>query len=405
MRFVPVPPELLVGLDVLPWSVYDSSGKLLLTKGASLRTHGQSIHARGVYFEERFSLRWYREFMQEMEQRILDGMPLGMIGNSEPKHWRDVWGMSRKLPLIELLDCWATRIHGLLGNYQASTAWAERMVASMQGAQESLTLDIEGCQSILLLLSSLHRDNYVGWHALTRMLMVLRCAEPLQLSGFQTQSLCCAAMSADVAMARLSGVLAHQKEPLSDVQKEQVKGHAAEGRRMLEAAGITDVDWLYIVQNHHRLPEPLSKESAAVDWMLGVMRACDQLAALLSPRADRPALSAAQAMRKIAFSADLKSLDSAGAVVVKALGAKPAGTLVESQSEGWLGAITRANEEVVVLTNNQRMPRDIPQTRKLETPEQLKDLVPCAAYSVRQLGGVITKFITERWGVEQGANA
>lgn len=401
MRFVPVPPELLVNLDELPWSVYDSSGQLLLAKGASLKTHGSSIQARGVYFEERFSLRWYREFMQEMEKRIRDGLPLGQIGGSEPKHWRDVWGLSRKLPLIELLDCWATRIHGLLGNYQAEPAWAERLVAATQGAQESLTIDVEGCQTILLLLSSLNRDNYLGWHALTRMLMVLRCAEPLGLTGFQTQSLCCAALSADVAMAKLSGILAHQKEPLTPVQKEQIKEHAAQGRRMLEAAGINDQDWLHIVEHHHQLPVQLESATPPMEWMLGVMRSCDQLAALLSPRADRPALSPAQAMRKIAFSADLKSIDSAGAVVVKALGAKPAGTLVESQSEGWLGAITRANEEVVVLTNTQRMPRDIPQTRKLESPEQLKDLLPCAAYTVRNLGGVITKFITERWGLDQ----
>lgn len=172
-----------------------------------------------------------------------------------------------------------------------------------------------------------------------------------------------AALTMNIAMADLQARLATQVSPLTARQREAIHDHPARGVQMLSEAGITDMAWLDAVRLHHELPDGSgypagTSESSELAEML---RFADVYTALLSDRADRPAISARQAGRELHQMAATSPL--AGALI-KSFGIFPPGSVVRLAS-GEMGIVVRNGEKayhpkVAILTTPAGEPRLTP---------------------------------------------
>ncbi|MCA6218798.1 hypothetical protein KGA65_19825 [Ideonella sp. B7] len=175
-----------------------------------------------------------------------------------------------------------------------------------------------------------------------------------------------AALTMNIAMADLQARLATQVSPLTARQREAIHDHPVRGVQMLSEAGITDAAWLDAVRLHHELPDGSgypagTSESSELAEML---RFADVYTALLSDRADRPAISARQAGRELHQMAATSPL--AGALI-KSFGIFPPGSVVRLAS-GEMGIVVRNGEKayhprVAILTTATGEPRRAPLVR------------------------------------------
>jgi hypothetical protein len=87
-----------------------------------------------------------------------------------------------------------------------------------------------------------------------------------------------AALTMNISMLELQGVLATQDHPPSDEQRRAIHTHPVRSREMLVLAGVTDAEWLRAVEQHHEE----SKTAAATRE--ACQRPVSDLASLAAPR-------------------------------------------------------------------------------------------------------------------------
>ncbi len=158
-----------------------------------------------------------------------------------------------------------------------------------------------------------------------------------------------AALTMNIAMLELQGRLATQVTPLTATQREVIHDHPTRSAEMLEASGVTDVDWLAAVRNHHEVPGGGGYPRACqdVDDMASLLRRVDMYTAKLSPRVTRTAMPANQAGRDL-FVKDAQH--PMAAAVIKEFGVYPPGCFVQLEC-GEVGVVIKrgpnANTPVV----------------------------------------------------------
>lgn len=175
-----------------------------------------------------------------------------------------------------------------------------------------------------------------------------------------------AALTMNLAMIDLQARLATQVSPLTAKQREAIHEHPTRSAEMLSQAGITDEDWLDAVCNHHEVADGSGYPQGAmnVSELAEMLRFADIYTALLSSRANRPAMSAQQAGRELYQMAAQSPISAA---LIKSFGIFPPGSVVKLAS-GELGVVARNGEKayhpiVATLTNTQGEPRLTPLMR------------------------------------------
>ena len=155
---------------------------------------------------------------------------------------------------------------------------------------------------------------------------------------------------------------------------------------ILRAMGVTDPLWLDAVRthHHHRAPGKLAEKTLGQQMARLIQRA-DIFGARIAPRVTREPMSVTSAMQASYYD-ETKSMDEAGAALVKALGIYPPGAWVKLAS-GEIGVVVRrgasaATPRVAVLLNRSGMatgeplPRDTAQPAwKIVSPVAHKDVM------------------------------
>lgn len=148
-----------------------------------------------------------------------------------------------------------------------------------------------------------------------------------------------AALTMNVAMIELQGRLATQISPLTPLQRTTIREHPTRGVEMLQAAGITDPQWLTAVAQHHEVPDgsgyPLRLRD--VDETACLVHRADVYTAKLSSRSTRSALAANRAGREIFMQDPTDPMNNA---LVKEFGIYPPGCCVRLAS-GELGIVVK----------------------------------------------------------------
>jgi HD-GYP domain-containing protein (c-di-GMP phosphodiesterase class II) len=167
-----------------------------------------------------------------------------------------------------------------------------------------------------------------------------------------------AALTMNLSMLELQGQLASQATPLSDEQRERIHAHPERSAAMLEAAGITDADWLLAVRQHHEREDGTGYASGCteVSELASLLHRTDVYTAKLSPRRNREALNADVAARMV-YASDRGHPTTAA--IVKEFGLYPPGCPVRL-ANGETGFVVRRGEQahsprVAVTTDAQGM--------------------------------------------------
>ena len=135
------------------------------------------------------------------------------------------------------------------------------------------------------------------------------------------------ALTSNVAMLELQGLLARQTQILSEAQKALCRNHPTLGVRILEQAGVANPDWLHAVECHHEREDGSGYPAGRSDVgeLASLVRRADIYTSKLAGRSSRDALAADQAGRQM-FMQD--SSNPITAALVKEFGIYPPGCMV-----------------------------------------------------------------------------
>lgn len=185
-------------------------------------------------------------------------------------------------------------------------------------------------------------DQHVRYgvaHSVHAAITTYLVAQRLSWSAARTLVAFKAALTMNIAMIELQGRLATQVSPLTPLQRATIREHPMRGVEMLQTAGITDLEWLAAVAQHHEVPDgsgyPLRLRE--VGEIASLVRRADVYTAKLSARSTRKALAADRAAREL-FMQDPK--DTMSHALVKEFGIYPPGCCVRLAS-GELGIVVK----------------------------------------------------------------
>ena len=350
----------------IPFALRGVGGGLLANKGFVIRSADdlRALLARGqaLYVDTDESEESYRAFLSQIQSLLLSNKPLNQIAtmtlqtttapaaatqDNSPPAWRE-W----QLGLTQLL-----RTPGVAD-------FAQRFEDLFSALNAYLLKNPDGALLALMQMSAEETRYYSATHAMLSSVICMTVArETLRWPENRVLPLGCAALSMNVGMAQLQDELAQQSTPLTPQQAQQVDQHSDASVSILRAMGITDPLWLDAVRtHHHRAPGKLS-EKTLTQQMARLIQRSDIFGARIAPRINREPMSVTSAMQASYYD-ETKSMDEAGAALVKALGIYPPGAWVKLASAE-IGVVVRrgasaATPRVAVLLNKSGMPTGEP---------------------------------------------
>jgi len=175
------------------------------------------------------------------------------------------------------------------------------------------------------------------------------------------------ALTMNLSMLELQGQLARQTRALDAAQRSALTTHPARSVKMLQAAGVSDTDWLRAVLDHHEHEDGSGYPSGRRDVgeLASLARRADAYTAKLSARGYRDALAADIAGRQMFMQDPGHPMTAA---LVKEFGIYPPGCHVRLAS-GELAIVvargpTVSTPVVVCLTNEHGAPLEVPLRRE-----------------------------------------
>lgn len=247
----------------LGWDVFDAAGTLLLRRGYVVETEKQmrGLIERGLYVSDDY----FDNVVEPATPPEICFDPFWL--------WDDIQSkLVRILRDIDSQEFVEDRIGGLA-----------LLVCVLADKDPDAALGA-------ILLKDIERYAYT--HVLHVAVMAAILSKKLGWSDDDRRDLVCVALSMNVAMISLQSELTKQNEPLSEVQRWAVQVHPAQGRELLQRAGVGNERWLQAVALHHcrqSLPaESIARPDAAA--IAELVRTLDVFCAKISARAYRQAL-------------------------------------------------------------------------------------------------------------------
>lgn len=212
--------------------------------------------------------------------------------------------------------------------HPSEAGFAPRLEVLVEAIQAALAQDADA--GIFAMLHGEDAAGYAVTHALRTALVATLVAERCGWSPSARRTLVRAGLTMNIAMLDLQDTLVTQTTPPTARQRTEIASHARRGRAMLEAAGITDPDWLDTVAHHHVTPggHALPRQRRDLCPLACMIHYADVYLARLSPRATRAALAVNVAAREFHVSAGGADNPFVTAIL-EAMGIFPPGTFVK----------------------------------------------------------------------------
>lgn len=211
-------------------------------------------------------------------------------------------------------------------------------------------------------------QGYSAGHALMVASLCQMIGPRTGVRGDALQALTRAALTMNIAMSQLQDQLAGQVRPVDSVQRAEIDTHAEQGVERLKVLGVTDQDWLSLV-NHHHAAEHANAVAEPLLQCLQLLQMADRFVARISPRRNRRGLPPKLAAGNLYLEAQ-EQASTLGAAFVKLMGMYPPGTYVRLKSEE-TAVIVRRGERVntplaMAIADSQGMPLSTPSVRDTE---------------------------------------
>jgi HD-GYP domain-containing protein (c-di-GMP phosphodiesterase class II) len=182
-------------------------------------------------------------------------------------------------------------------------------------------------------------------HAVHTAIVCRLVAQRLQWSPADATRAFKAALTMNLAMFELQGILASQSTPPTDEQRRQIHSHPIRSREMLMNAGVADHDWLKAVEQHHEQPDrsgyPFGINNPSE--IATLLQRADVYTAKLSARATREPMAADRAGRELFMRDPANPITAA---LVKEFGVYPPGCYVALAS-GETGVVIKRGPTVM----------------------------------------------------------
>ncbi len=345
MTLMPVDESLLRLGEPLPVALWDAHGVLLMPRGAMIHDETQRTRlvAMGPRVQSQDHERIRRPWLLAMESMVLRNETLGKIAELQIHDVQpSVARVSASASGDDLAHRWNT-LRMRAGNTLRDPGAPEfrgRLLSDVQLLIDLLREDADA--SLLSLLHDVACDarDYGARHSLVvaALAALVALEHPGVWAPDEVQRLALAGLSMNVPILSLQDRLALQADRPTDEQRLALRDHGPRSASLLRQAGFVDESWLLAVaMHHHTLPlapvmsvADLAPE-LAVRYRARLIHKIDLYTARLSPRRNRPGLSATQAARA-AFLDDRGGADGVGSWLVKTVGLYPPGSLVKLRS-------------------------------------------------------------------------
>lgn len=335
--------------EALPWDVYDVSGQLLLRRG-------------------------YVVQKTEQIERLLDR---GMFVDAEIFKAHAARDSVAGRQAYDPLSIWQGVQAGMSGLMKESSRDASFMSA-VQGYAR-LVMDLCERNPDLAIAAILLKEyrRYPVAHGLHVAVLCELVARRGDFDENARLSLCCAALTQNIAIIELQQLLAHQKTPLAVEQRDAIDAHPEQGRRILMSSGVSDNEWLRAVLEHHENEDgtgyPRRTKSPGV--MATLIHTCDVYAAMLSQRAYRKPLLGSDAAKQMYVTMGQGKETPFPSLLIKEVGMYPPGSLVKL-ANGEVGVVCKrgvqANTPMVATLINAKGLQQLDPVRRDTAGAQFK---------------------------------
>ncbi len=272
----------------------------------------------------------------------------------------------------------------------ALSASPDRMAGALDGATALMLTLIDSSPEVALAQVVRQPESTSGHYGVTHSLhAATACHAAARYLGWgpdDQRRAFQAALTMNLGMLDLQARLSSQVSPLTSMQREAINEHPIRSVEMLSAAGIDDPDWLDAVLQHHETPDGRGYPHGISDVgeLAEMLRYADIYTARLSSRANRPAMSAAQAGRELRQIGGAKPL---AAALIKSFGIFPPGSLVRLAS-GEVGLVVRNGDKAhrpMVSACDQRQWRAAPHAGAArQRPARTAPWSPCCPRTPRR---------------------
>ena len=346
MQLIPIEAiqhQLLAG-TTLPWNVRNARGALLLAKGLRVTDEvmAAALRQRGVFVDAA-------------------DLPPGLECVADDR------------PSAGLAQRWYALEDGL-GSVLRDAEHPTFLARTQEAVAQLLALTEGNTHELIFLIVRHDHVRFAGYgvaHSLHTATLCSLLSRQLNWSAAERTSLLGAALTMNLSMLELQGVMATRATGPSASERQQIREHPHASARLLRAAGLADGAWLSAVEQHHEVSGGGGYPAGvhAPCEMSQMLRFIDSFTAKHSPRAGRKPLPAQQAARDLFLQS---SGDPLASLLIKELGIFPPGCYVKLAS-GEIAVVTHPGESaktplVAALTNRhgdalgQPIPRDTSRT-------------------------------------------
>ena len=353
MKLVPFDKERLSLNQALPFGVHDPSGRLLLSAGQQVSSPDrlQELLAQELCANADEVAEWERRMGAALDEAMRNNTRLGTVANAKPKELTPLERQKTVASLPELWEEYVSALDSAMRDVQPGDPWLDQVRAVQERARILGQRRLDASLYYLIYTCGDTAKSYSSRHALLTMLVVEKASELLGWTAEQAESLGSAALTMNVAMARLQDLLAEADLAPTEQMRDEIDAHPQRAVALLEQAGVTDPLWLEAVRHHHTREEPgevLTALSQGLQ-MSRLLRRVDIFTAKMSRRRVRAPMSPVQAAKEACIGPDGRP-DLFGQALLKAIGIYPPGSFVELAS-GELGVVVsrgkRANLPLV----------------------------------------------------------
>lgn len=185
-------------------------------------------------------------------------------------------------------------------------------------------------------LAALHLSDEFSYSVLHPLHTATLCELLMQRLNFtdeQASTVLSAALTMNLGMYQLQEELFTQINPLTEEQTQAIHAHPKHSATILKAAGITDTNWLTIVEQHHERIDgegyPAKLSGNQIHQGAKLVALADTYAAMITPRAYRKPIMAHQALKDV-FTKRGKAIDDHLAqMLIREVGIYPPGSFVK----------------------------------------------------------------------------
>lgn len=187
----------------------------------------------------------------------------------------------------------------------------------------------------------------------------------------------CAAITMNISMLDLQAQLITQTTPLTEEQHQEIRSHPHRSLEMLQTAGVTHLNWLSAVRDHHetRAGEGYPRGIKNSSEMTELIRIADMFCAKVTSRSYRQGLPANIVARDL-FKANVEqSKNLIPLVLIKEIGIYPPGSFVMLQNGETAIVVRRGQSANTPSASSLLSPEGVPYPRPIKRDTSQKEFM------------------------------